>query len=348
MTERRKMGGTDQTNFYNDFIEKLREEKKFDEGSINSLSSDEIAFQINYYKISADEIFLDVEAKLFNIGQTFDTTANSKLVESIKASLNEIISKKQKTDKSNKPSNIINKTNVIEKSNTPNVNNNSSNSNINDEEFRKIVNSDLIDVFNNNVLFKTESDFRNIKFKVIQTYDEDNNLLTDRRNDNEIKLNFFEEKNTKEYSIVPINEGVFMEKYKEYFAIVKESLKENYFGLIGKDANTLEIDKMILLVLFENTEGKPSSNDLGFFDPLNNFKKYTIRDEDLNALKDFYFFNGQIVMIEGDVDNSNTITLRDIRNGFVPDSYNLDHEYVMSFFKNVNFIFFYFFIYEFF
>lgn len=339
MTERRKMGGTDENNFYTDLIKKLREEKNFDEGSIKSLEGDDFAFQINYYKITANEIIDDVEAQLFNIGQDFETSTHSKLIELIKSSLNEQISKKQKTDKPNKSNNNVNKPNIFEKSIHTNVKNNISNPKTSEEdEILAIINSDVTERINtNNVLFRIERDPKNIKFNVIQSYDEDNNLASDRRNDSEIQLNFFEEKNTEEYSIVPINEGIFMEKYKEYFSMVKESLKENYFGLIGKDANTLEINKMILLVLFENTEGKPSSSDLGFFDPQNNFKKYTIRDEDLNSLKDFYFFNGQIVMIEGDVDNSNTITLRDIRNGFVPDTYNLDQKYVMDFFKNVKF-----------
>lgn len=339
MSERRKMGGTEKNNFFTEFIQKLREDKKLDEGSINSLSGDDIAFQINYYKITADDIFYDVEAKLFNSKQENKEPSNSKLVELIKTSLNEQIAKKEKTDKSNKPYNTNNKVNYNnEKSTTPNVKQTSSTTKntIEEEEIFKIIDSETAAVsIENNVLFKTERNQKNIKFETIITFDEDKNGFSENRNDHEIELNFFEEKNTEEYPLVPINETVFMDKFKEYFSMVKESLKENYFGLIGKDSNSVEIDRMILLVLFENTDGKPSFSDLGFFDPLNNFKKYTIRDEDLNALNDFYFFNGQIVMIEGDVDNSNTITLRDIRNGFVPDSYNLDPQYIKRFFKNV-------------
>jgi len=341
MSERRKMGGTEnnanQNNFFTDLIQKLTD-KKLDQGILNSLSNDEFALQINYYKISAIEIIDDFEAKLFNLELGIESTPHSKLLEFLKESLNEQIAKKQKMDKSNKSNSIFNKSNNIEKSKTPNdAKNNNFVSKLNeDEEILKIINTKNTEgSTNNNVLFKTEREVKNIKFEIIQTYDEDNNGFSEKRNDNEIKLNFFEDKNTEEYSLVPINENVFMDKFKEYFLTVKESFKENYFGLIGKDPNTVIFDKMILLVLFENTDGKPSFSDLGFFDPLNNFKKYTIRDEDLNALNDFYFFNGQIVMIDGDVDNSNTITLRDIRNGFVPDTYNLDYNYIMSFFKNV-------------
>ncbi len=335
MIEGRKMRGTEQNNFFSDLIQILREDKKIDEGSLNSLSSDQFPFQINYYKITANEIIDDVEAKLFNIQQDFETTPSSKLVEMIKASLQEQIAKKEKGDKSHKSYSMNNNevlmTNIIKKSSAPR---NTSE----EEEILKINNLNIVNTALNttNVLFKTERDAKKIKFDTIYTFDEDSNGFSDKRNDNEIKLNFFEDKNTQEYPLVPNNESFFMEKFKEYFFMVKDSLKENYFGLIGKDSKSAEIDRMILLVLFENIDGKPSFSDLGFFDPLNNFKKYTIRDEDLNTLNDFYFFNGQIVMIEGDVDNTNTITLRDIRNGFVPDSYNLDPQYIKSFFKNVN------------
>lgn len=342
MSEKRKMGGTvnnkDHTNYVNDLIEKLKEDKKLDEGSINSLTNDDFGFQINYYKITANEILDDVEAKLFNLQQNFDSTPQSKLLDIFKESLSEQIVKKQKIDKSYKSFNSLNKNNTNEKTSSLILNNNVNlTKNLENEDVIRSSNPEITDGSKNNLLFKTEKEIKSIKFDVIQSYDEENNGFSERRNDSEIKLNFFEDKNTGEYPLVPINESVFMDKFKEYFLTVKDSLKENYFGLIGKDPNTVLFDKMILLVLFENTDGKPSFSDLGFFDPLNNFKKYSIRDEDLYSLNDFYFFNGQIVMIDGDVDNSNTISLRDIRNGFIPDTYNLDYKYIMNFYKNVLF-----------
>lgn len=180
-----------------------------------------------------------------------------------------------------------------------------------------------------------EGNKKTIKFEISKTFDEDNNGFSEKRNSSEIHLKFFPDKNIEEYSMVPINENVYVEEYKEYFRNVKNSFKENYYALIGQQSDTFEYDKFILLVLFENSESKPSLSEIGFFDPLDNFKKYTIRDEDLATLKDYYFFNGQIVMIEGELDNNNTIAIKDLRNGFVPDCYNLDYDHIMSFFKNV-------------
>ena len=110
-----------------------------------------------------------------------------------------------------------------------------------------------------------------------------------------------------------------------------DNLQENK----EQDIPNKDIDKFILMVLFENSVDKPSFRDMGFYDPLNNFKRFTIRDEDFSMLKEYYFFNGQIIMIEGEADNSNIITLKQIRYGFDLDNYTIEKNYVKQFFKEV-------------
>jgi len=354
MSERKYVGGKERinpNNHYADLKKRLMEEKNFKEEDFHYFENNETSFNMNYHNIKADDIIYDLEARLFN-DQEINTSSISKMIELIKLSLEEIISKKQKSDKNNK-SNINNFNENKNKSNTPNVKSNILNSSTankstsQDDVIMKIANTQNngendFNIINNNILFKTENQNNNrIHFKIISTFDEDNNGFSLNRNDSEIKLNFFEEKITEEYPLVPINDNIFLEEYKNYFEKVKESFKENYCSITGQQSDTFDIDKFILLVLFENTEGKPGYKDIGFFDPLNNFRKYTLREEDFHLLNnDYYFFNGQIVMIEGEVDNYNTIALKNLRNGFAPDIYNLDYQYIMSFYRNVNFFYF--------
>ncbi len=332
----------DKINFKNNYEElkkRLIEEKNFIEQDFYFFENNQTSFNMNYYNIKTNDILNDLEAKIFNSNinnLTENLISKSLLIEYLKLSVEEQITKKQKIEKNNKT--IINqqndnKLNIINHNINPDSNNKTFTK---EEEIQQKMNSERND--NNNVIFKYDHK-NNIVFKIISTFDENNNSFSQNRNDSEIKLNFFEEKITEEYQLVPSNDSIFLEQYKLYFANVKESFKENYFSLIGQQSDTFGLDKFILLVIFENTDGKPSYKDIGFFDPLNNFKKYSLREEDFSNLRDYYFFNGQIVLIEGEVDNNNMITLKDLRKGFVPDLYNLDYQYIMSFFKNVIYLY---------
>lgn len=107
MSERINKSGKDSTNqknYFNELKQKLKDEKGLDEESLKFLENDNIPFQINFYKIEAVDILNALEAALFNLGnldKKNDLLDNLNLIQIIKTSLNEMINKKQKNERTN-------------------------------------------------------------------------------------------------------------------------------------------------------------------------------------------------------------------------------------------------------
>lgn len=335
MSRINNVGGKD-INQAEVFFMKLSEENILSSDSLSENERKNIENDINYYKIKANDLFCSIEAKIFNIEQQ-QNQVNYDIVELIKSSLNESIEKIKQTQNKLKKNNqkIINE---VANEDSKIINNKdleiiqSKDYNINTDSKNDIATST-----NKNIVFKKDgTENKKLKFDTITYFDNDKHIVPSlQRNEYEIKLNFYDQKNTEEYLIVHSNDSIYNDEYKVYFSNVKELFKKNYLELIGQESTTFDIDKFILLVLFENMQGKGSLSDVAFFDPLNNFKRYKIRDEDIPTLKDYYFFDGQIVMIDGIVDNTNNIALKDIKYGFIPEAYSLDYNHVKQFYKKV-------------
>ena len=316
---------------FNKLLEILNETFIVDEDSLSLLRKSDTPYDMNFHSITANEILNDLEARKFNIPDEKEKDlefSDKNLIEKVKTSITDISNKRKKNPQRSSFININNisstKQNLKDKNQAENFNHTE---NINHEENDE-------DNSKSRILFPNEN-FKKISFDIISSFNETNNNIPEKRNESEIKLSFYEEYKTEEYEFYSRNDNIILEEFKEYFFEVKNSLMDNLQENKEQDIPNKDIDKFILMVLFENSVDKPSFRDMGFYDPLNNFKRFTIRDEDFSMLKEYYFFNGQIIMIEGEADNSNIITLKQIRYGFDLDNYTIEKNYVKQFFKEV-------------
>jgi hypothetical protein len=70
---------------------------------------------------------------------------------------------------------------------------------------------------------------------------------------------------------------------------------------IDEDDPSLDIEKFILMVCFDSSEGKPLLSELILLDPVKDYTRYTVKfDFDFKDI----LYNGQIVFVNGILKNS--------------------------------------------
>jgi hypothetical protein len=263
------------------------------------------SFEMSFNKISAQRILDELEARLLTDGNSIsDINIREYLNNAISSMVN---SNKEKGNKKKAGAPIKTK----ETNNNFNLNN-------------KPQDGMIIDSINS---LNCE-----LKFDILTSYNEKGQPEARTFNSKYINYNCFHNNEINEYDLVPKDDDIYYEEYLKYF----EDVKNNFYKeIVSQEAlNILENDKFVLLVTFDNTEGKPSSfNDIIVIDPLKNFERSQLRiDNNAAAFKDYYFFNGQIIYVEGNRKNGEIYANR-IVFGITPTSYSLEEPYLRSFFE---------------
>ena len=154
-------------------------------------------------------------------------------------------------------------------------------------------------------------------------------IFNEGNNQNDKKLNpqnaeiIFKNEKLKPYSLIPEDFSSHREAFKKYFTEKREKLMEE----LGINPNDLLLgqNKFILFIAFDIIDTRPNTNDIIGIDPLNDYQKYKIKFE-VNDSTDFFVTSGQIVYIEGNIIDKNTIDVVKISRGFKIVEFTIEQE----------------------
>lgn len=166
-------------------------------------------------------------------------------------------------------------------------------------------------------------------FNYTQLYNEHNHSTPFKINPSPMTLTQFKDLEIREYSIIPKNEETYLEHYKNYFKYIRDKILKEY----GIEDNEVEMeDKFVVLVNFD-TFDKPTIEEIIVIDPLSsNFQRYKLKFDSEVLLRNFYFFNGQILLIHGLV-KDNYLYASKIDYGFKVVKYDLIESYVSKYYE---------------
>jgi hypothetical protein len=173
---------------------------------------------------------------------------------------------------------------------------------------------------------------KTLRFINNPTYNEKDHNLPLNYNSNDITYNCLSNLEIPEYTIIPKDERAYFEEYKNYFLSCKLAFLRDLN--IAVDDPFLESEKFILLVTFDNFEGKLSLSELVLVDPLNGYKRYYVKFEQPDTMREYHLFSGQIVYVNGVVKNDE-IFINKLILGMNLLSFNLNENFVKGFFKEV-------------
>jgi len=292
------------------------------EKAISSIE-EQVQFDMGFHKITAQQILLEMEAFVFSNNLEPISLEEKRIKEILLDCLGKLINKSDNQRARRRPQNNRNLPNNDSNRNNPNQNIN--------------LNLNNLDAFDTNDIPQSENSINYITSSKKEIVFENYFTLVDRPNSQSLKYNsreisysFFSNFEIKEYSILPKDEESYLEEYKNYFKMAKgvfmDSLK------IDSDDPLMDADKFILLVTFENTEGKPLITDIVLVDPLQDYKKFFLKIENQSCLNDYYFFSGQLIYVEGLVKN-NDIFAQKIIYGMPILEYGISENYVKDFFQ---------------
>lgn len=257
------------------------------------------SFEMNFHNITATEVLDTIEANRFNLG-TSQTLKEEIVIQWLKESLNNIV--KTKPSRKKKQTNASNVGNA-------HVNNNSNNLSGNKSDK------------------KTFSGFT-VESSIV--FNEKNHSTSHPQglNSNNISYSFFTNYEINEYPLVPKDEYVFDEEYKKYFKEMRQNFMESLH--LTENDPLLDSEKFILVVAFDSIDGKYLLNEITLLDPLKDYNRYILKIDE-NCLKEFYFFTGQIIYLEGYLKN-NEIFATKISFGLPLMIYDISESYVREYF----------------
>jgi hypothetical protein len=173
---------------------------------------------------------------------------------------------------------------------------------------------------------------KELQFELFVSFNNESLNISRVLNSSDINYTFLSNLEIIEYDIIPKDEDSYYEEYLKYF----EEYKKNLLISRGIEVDNplLDVDKFVFLVTFNNFEGKPLMSDIVLVNPSKNFKQFSLKMEN-DILKDFNFFNGQIIYIEGYA-KGNEIYAQKIIFGFSLITYALSDSYVKGFFHETN------------
>jgi hypothetical protein len=176
----------------------------------------------------------------------------------------------------------------------------------------------------------SNSNDKTLRFEYSATLNEKHHNLPMNYNNAEMHFNTASEMEILEYTFIPKDEKTYLDEYKNYFETIKSQIMAEHS--IGKDDTLLDIDKFILLVTFENTDEKIAFSSLVFIDPMNDYKRYSPKFENLDVMREYHFFSGQIIYVNGQTRNDD-LYVNKIEYGMEIQTYNLKDSFVMAFYK---------------
>jgi len=89
-----------------------------------------------------------------------------------------------------------------------------------------------------------------------------------------------------------------------------------------------------LLVTFDSSDIKPNLNDIILVDPTRDYTRYTLKLDECNT-KDYFFFSGQIIYVEGILKQHLDIHATKIIFGFPLVQYELTESLVKPYYSEV-------------
>jgi hypothetical protein len=172
---------------------------------------------------------------------------------------------------------------------------------------------------------------KHFHFDYTESYNDKHNLPM-YYNTNEMIFNLYADLEIPEYTFIPKDERSYYEDYKNYFYKYKTAFLNDLD--IKENDPFLDVEKFVLLVTFDNFEGKISLSEMVLVDPLNEYKRYFVKFEQPEIMREYHLFSGQIVYVNGFIKNDE-IYVNKIIYGMTLLSFNLQEDYVKKFFTEV-------------
>ena len=228
----------------------------------------------------------------------------------------------------------------LEKSNEENMNNR--NINLNSKSKKSGKNKNVSDVLNQqpkgknnpakstNISIKIDSKI-NINYSSSIVYNEGENKMETKFNLVDLFIDPNELKMVEDYNLLPKDNSVERDGYENYFQNFKNNLLTELN--INQDDPLLGETKFVLFIAFDIIDAKPSYEYLIGIDPLNDYKKYSLKIDQNDS--NMFLVSGQIVYLEGEiVDNGKTIEVRYIKNGLKINEFALKYENVSCYYQS--------------
>ena len=228
----------------------------------------------------------------------------------------------------------------LEKSNEENMNNR--NINLNSKSKKSGKNKNVSDVLNQqpkgknnpakstNISIKIDSKI-NINYSSSIVYNEGENKMETKFNLVDLFIDPNELKMVEDYNLLPKDNSVERDGYENYFQNFKNNLLAELN--INQDDPLLGETKFVLFIAFDIIDAKPSYEYLIGIDPLNDYKKYSLKIDQNDS--NMFLVSGQIVYLEGEiVDNGKIIEVRYIKNGLKINEFALKYENVSCYYQS--------------
>ena len=172
--------------------------------------------------------------------------------------------------------------------------------------------------------------------EIVSQYTNENlNLYNNELNTEPITIKHVKELSS--YSLIPKDNKGNFEEYRNYFIEVRNEILDELD--INQNDPLLGKNKFILVLIFDSTDTKPLLNEIIGYDPLNDYNKYQLKfsDSENNTFDSYYFMSGQIMYLEGNLINDNTVLeVQKFSYGYNNNHFKIDINFVSSFYQNNN------------
>ena len=172
--------------------------------------------------------------------------------------------------------------------------------------------------------------------EIVSQYTNENlNLYNNELNTGPITIKHVKELSS--YSLIPKDNKGNFEEYRNYFIEVRNEILDELD--INQNDPLLGKNKFILVLIFDSTDTKPLLNEIIGYDPLNDYNKYQLKfyDNENNTFDSYYFMSGQIMYLEGNLINDNTVLeVQKFSYGYNNNHFKIDINFVSSFYQNNN------------
>ena len=172
--------------------------------------------------------------------------------------------------------------------------------------------------------------------EIVSQYTNENlNLYNNELNTEPITIKHVKELSS--YSLIPKDNKGNFEEYRNYFIEVRNEILDELD--INQNDPLLGKNKFILVLIFDSTDTKPLLNEIIGYDPLNDYNKYQLKfyENENNTFDSYYFMSGQIMYLEGNLINDNTVLeVQKFSYGYNNNHFKIDINFVSSFYQNNN------------
>lgn len=135
-----------------------------------------------------------------------------------------------------------------------------------------------------------------------------------------------------EYSLIPKDEWENSDDYRKYFMNVKQNLLKSLD--IKEDDPLLDVNKFVLVVIFETSEYTPKLEDVYGVNPLAEYEKFSLKFENIDTNSEgYYFVSGAIMYFEGELKNNKELYVKAYEKGFPLLTYTIQEQFVRAYFE---------------